>query len=128
MKQQAKRDSIIIDDDDLNNTICEKIIELTMPESVVQTFIDPNEGLQYILAKYPDMNAETTVLLLDINMLDISGWDILDRLEKIPDLANHHLKIYMLTSSVSPNDHEIAGAYSLVSGLISKPLSRAKLD
>ena len=127
MNQEAIRNFIIIDDDSLSNTICAKIIQLSVPGSATVSFTDPGEGLEYIYSKYKNINDEKVVLFLDINMPDITGWDVLHKIEEIPGLTQQGLKIFMLSSSVSPDDKQKAALYSLVSGFISKPLSNAKL-
>jgi len=120
-------DYIVIDDDPINNMICDKIIQLTIPGAIVKTFTDGKEGLEYIRANYPGNDAKKAILFLDINM-PVSGWVVLDMFQYFPDSVKECVKIFMLSSSVNPHDKEKAGANPSVSGYISKSLSREKLQ
>jgi len=127
MNDNSLPDFIIIDDDPINNLICQKMIELTIQGATVHTFTIPEKGLEYIMSAYIVENAKNAILFLDINMPHLNGWDVLERFKNFPDLVKQHIKIYMLSSSVDPQDQEKAGDSPLVSGFISKPLSQAKL-
>jgi CheY-like chemotaxis protein len=64
--------------------------------------------------KLPDL------ILLDINMPHMDGWQFLKELEKMPCKVD--VTVYLVTSSVDPGDIEKARASRLVSGYINKPL------
>ena len=128
MTQHLTPDFIVIDDDPMNNLICAKILEFTFPKSKTNTFIHPRDGLNYILLNYLEEKNTPLILFLDINMPDLSGWDVLDHLKEFSDKVMARMKIYMLSSSICPEDKEKTATYSFVSGYINKPLSKAKLD
>ncbi|MCW3123182.1 MAG: Receiver protein of a two-component response regulator [Flavipsychrobacter sp.] len=128
MKEAMIDDFIVIDDDRINNIISLKIIEITIPGSIVHTFTDPEKGLEYILSRYADPGVKNAILFLDINMPSLSGWDVLDVLENAPAPLKEHVKIFMLSSSVDAKDREKANSRPLVSGYVSKSLSQAKLQ
>ncbi len=127
MEQKSIPDFIVFDDDVINNLICEKIIQTTIPGAIVQTFTEPERGLEYILATYADDNSNNAILFLDINMPSLNGWEVLDKLDEFPDVVKGHIKIFMLSSSVDPLDTEKARDNPLVSGYIMKSLSQVKL-
>jgi CheY-like chemotaxis protein len=128
MNNNTLPDFIIIDDDPINNLICQKMVELTIKGSFMQTFTEPEKGLEYLMSAYAAENAKNAILFLDINMPHLNGWDVLERFKNFPGSVKQHIKIYMLSSSVDPQDQEKAGDSPLVSGFISKPLSQAKLQ
>lgn len=128
MEQGTIPEFVVIDDDLLNNIICEKIIQYTIPGAEVQTFNEPEKALEYIQSAYSGIQAKQAVLFLDINMPSLTGWEVLDRLKKFPDLITEHLKIFMLSSSVDPKDEEKAVNNPLVTGYIRKSLSQVKLQ
>ena len=128
MKQHILPDFIVIDDDVINNMICHKIIELTIPGAVVKTFIKPEKGLEYIARTYSDNGAKDAVVFLDINMPSINGWEVLDRLNHFPEHVKDRVKIFMLSSSVDPNEKDKANNNQLVSGYLTKSISKAKLE
>lgn len=66
------------------------------------------------------------IIFLDINMPILNGWEFLDLLNS-HDL-NKLPKIYMLTSSISPEDVNKSENHPLVTGYFTKPLSLDKLS
>ena len=127
MQQNIIPDFMIIDDDPMNNLICAKILEFTFPKAKVNSFVDPRDGLNYLLLNYIQDKNIPLLLFLDINMPDLSGWDVLDHLKEFSDQVMARMKIYMLSSSICPEDKEKAASYPFVSGYINKPLSKIKL-
>ena len=128
MKKNILPDFIVIDDDPLNNELCTQIIQLTFSKAVVNTFTDPQEGLDYIQATYADKKAGKAILFLDINMPVLNGWDVLCKFHNFPDVITERVKIFILSSSINILDKEKALGDSLVADYISKPLVDVKLQ
>ncbi len=122
MKKQHP-DFIVIDDDKINNILCRKIIHSVTPEIDIQTFFDPNAGLRYIKSAYGSREVNDVILLLDINMPTLLGWDVLDEFKTFSEVIKNHFKIFMLSSSVDPRDKQRADSSPFVSGYIEKPLT-----
>jgi two-component system chemotaxis response regulator CheY len=127
MNSAMKNYFIIIDDDQLNNMICSRIIDLTLPGSGISTFTSPENGVDYLSSNYITPRDNPAILFLDINMPSLTGWDVLDKISAFPERVKENLKIYMLSSSVDQQDKEKAGNHPLVSGYVTKPLSKVKL-
>ena len=127
MEQETKLDFIVIDDDPMNNIICRKMIELTVPGATVNTFTLPREGLAYILATFSINSDDNAILFLDINMPVLNGWEVLEKFSEFPEMVKKKVKIYMLSSSVDLQDKENAENNPFVSGYITKSISQAKL-
>ncbi len=74
------------------------------------------------------MQNKPDVIFLDINMPDMDGWGFL-KLYSI-DIHDNNNKplIYILSSSVDPNDKSLASISGLVSGFISRPFDMDKLN
>lgn len=118
-------DKIILIDDDtilnhLNKTVIRKFLS---PNSVdIVSFDKPKDGLAYIEAGREN-DDEKAILLLDINMPDLSGWDVLDKMCGLEKKTIENITIYILSSSIDQADENKAAKYPLVSGFLSKPLS-----
>jgi len=116
---------IVIDDDQINNMLCKYSIRQVNNELETNTFLEPEKGFEYILSNYSKLDKSLpTVLLLDINMPTCSGWDFLDKFEKLDEQIKNQIKVYMLSSSVDPKDMEKAKANSNVVDYIVKPLNK----
>ncbi len=121
-------DFIIIDDNGINNNICQMVIEKSLVGSVVRTFTEPENGLEHIKYKYQLANANNSViLLLDINMPTLNGWEVLEQFEQLPKEVQQMFKIFMLSSSVTQQDKTQAQNHPFVNGYIEKPLTIARL-
>ncbi|WP_316744847.1 response regulator [Pedobacter antarcticus] len=116
---------LVIDDDDINIFIIKKIVEKTGYDAKMvaktngQLAIDYLKDLQQKNMSLPDL------ILIDINMPVLNGWEFLEVYEKLGILQDSDM--YMLSSSVYENDIEKAKTYKTVKGFISKPLSIERL-
>lgn len=113
---------ILIDDDMVNNFLSGLFIEAVVGKSEIQSFDDPEKGLEYITAEYSN-NKNPTLLFLDINMPILSGWDFLEEFDKFDEKIKDCFKIYMLSSSFHPDDEQRARDNKNVAGYIEKPIS-----
>lgn len=107
---------ILIDDDEINNFIVPKLIRTIYPEVEVKKFIDPFEAL-YKLSE-SEITPET-IVLLDLNMPLMDGWQFLDQLAE----KNLKCNVFILTSSENPFDLEHSKKNELVKGFFTKPMT-----
>jgi len=114
---------IAIDDDRIDNMICSKIIQQVIPGVEVKTFTDPEDGLEFFQSSYLTNENKYGILFLDINMPTLTGWEVLERFKNFPDDFRKRLKIFILSSSVSPRDKELADNNPMVCDFIQKPLT-----
>ena len=117
---------IVIDDDKFSNMLCSHIIGSALPDATVHTFLDPEEALQFISSTDFSI-VGNMILLLDINMPVLSGWDVLDRIAAMDESNQNALRIYMFSSSVDKRDRTRALGNKLVRDYIEKPLDSAKV-
>ncbi len=94
---------IIVDDDPINNMLSTMAIETAIKEVSIRAFEDPEAGLAFIQNNFvPDISP--TILLLDLNMPTLTGWQFLEEYDKIDNLDKDDIKIFMLSSSLDPLD------------------------
>ncbi len=102
-----------IDDDEIFQFGLSRMVQLHQIQlNLVQTTIG-EEGLEMITQLKPD------IVLLDLNMPDIDGWNVLDNLN---GPMTQNIKVIVLSSSIDPNDKTRSLAYSNVRSYWSKPL------
>lgn len=118
----------IIDDDPIFIYGTKRLMaEIDFCETVLvfQNGQDAMDGLNKITAKgekLPD------VILLDLNMPIMNGWEFLEYFVKIPNFYREKVVIYIISSSVDPRDLERIKNYEAVKNYILKPISKKDLE
>jgi CheY-like chemotaxis protein len=116
---------LVIDDDDINIFIIKKIVEKTGFSVNMVAKTNGQLAIDYLQEITGDATQFPHLILIDINMPVLNGWEFIETYEKmnIPKAVD----MYMLSSSVYENDIEKAKTYQVVKGFISKPLSIDRL-
>jgi CheY-like chemotaxis protein len=116
---------LVIDDDDINIFIIKKIVEKTgFPVNMVAK-TNGQLAIDYLNEIAGDAEQFPHLILIDINMPVLNGWEFIEAYEKMN--ITKAVDMYMLSSSVYENDIEKAKTYKVVKGFISKPLSIDRL-
>lgn len=120
---------MLVDDDELNNTLSKMVIKKVLDDVEVTDFLEPNDALNYIQAESSKLaNGEIVTLFLDINMPSISGWEFLDLFDAFTDRIKNQFNIYILSSSIDPADISRAKLNPLVVDFVEKPMKKAILS
>jgi CheY-like chemotaxis protein len=114
----------IVDDDPIHQQITQIMIDRQGISNSMQAFSDAQEVLDYLMGHQGDCNALPDVILLDLNMPVMDGWEFLDAYSSLSNTLCRKIQIYVLTSSIDENDRERVGSYAFVKGYLTKPLSR----
>ena len=113
----------IIDDDSIHQRIAQIMIEKHKLFDDYMSFTEAEMAIVFIKKNKNIKEALPDVILLDLNMPVMDGWDFLNVFEKISKDLNKEVKIFILSSSVDEKDIIKSKGFSSVSGFISKPLS-----
>ena len=114
---------LLIDDDEINNFLSREIINLYMPLTKVDSFTNPEEALEYIREKLKLQQPLPDIILLDINMPLMDGWEFLKAIDTLEQRNHFTTTVYLYTSSVYHEDKLKAKNYSIVKKLFTKPLT-----
>jgi len=119
---------LLIEDDPITVLVCERITKLS---GFAEQFHASGNGLDAVeyLNKTANERPEDLpdLIFLDINMPIMNGWEFLDQFDKIESLFQRLPIIYILSSTVDPEDQRKALSYPIVKNFISKPLTKAHL-
>ena len=118
---------LIIDDDEINNFIAAKLIDKIQPKAKVITCVNGLEGINHVKNKLNNQDEFPDIILLDINMPVMNGWEFLDEYEIFKKEIKKKVSINMLSSSVYNDDILKAKTYKTVNKFISKPLTVEKI-
>lgn len=116
----------IIDDEQVSFFITQRMLSLNKLSGDVHNFLSAEEALSFLNKSkgedFPD------VILLDLNMPAMDGWEFLDAISpKWASLMNK-VKIYILTSSFDYLDKLRAKEHPMISGLLHKPISSESIE
>ncbi len=115
---------VLIDDDATTNFLNKLIIEKSNLVDEVLTFDSGQDALNFFNS---EKNEEDEMLvLLDINMPVMNGWQFLDHYETLNKSSSK--KIVILTSSINPTDRQLAEGKKEILEYKSKPLSMDMLS
>lgn len=116
---------ILIDDDPIINLVHKKVIIKNDLEAEVTDFISGKKALDYLKnSNYTEKN----IILLDINMPEMNGFEFLDALLKHKGINCDQFNIFILTSSLNNKDKEQATQYPILKGYLEKPLDISNLQ
>lgn len=109
---------VFVDDDKVQHMINKRILLKVDPTLKLMFFESPTVALEWLSSNKAD------ILLLDINMPQMKGWEVLDELER----RGIDLQVKMLTSSMDPEDIEESKNYKMVNGFLNKPLKEKEVE
>lgn len=102
-----------VDDDELQLELVSGILKKAKPDLEMISMSHGRHLLERLKQEAPD------VLLLDLNMPVLSGWDVLEIMTK----ESHSIPTWILSSSINPRDKTRSQSYKLVRGFLVKPLT-----
>jgi CheY-like chemotaxis protein len=112
---------LVIDDDDINIFIMKKMVQKTGYETDMVSKTNGQIAIDYIKELIETNQPLPDLILIDVNMPVLNGWEFLESYEELN--VEKNIEMYMLSSSIYENDREKAKTFKSVKGFICKPLS-----
>lgn len=113
----------IVDDDPIHQQITEIMLDRLSISNVVTKFSDAQDVLEHIRAQCNNASELPDVILLDLNMPVMDGWEFLEAFSQVRPTLIKHIKVYVLTSSIDEKDKERVSQFTFVEGYLTKPLT-----
>ncbi|PST82754.1 response regulator [Pedobacter yulinensis] len=115
----------IIDDDQIFTYLLSKKMKLLSFSDTLLVFKNGLEALKYLHPILESPEILPSVILLDLNMPVLDGWQFLDEFTKFK--INKKITVYIVSSSIDEADHERARGYKEVSQFFVKPITEKDL-
>lgn len=118
---------LLIDDDETNNFLVSHLINQSQITENIHIALNGEEGLNK-LKELCTQNIKVDLILLDINMPVMNGFEFLEEYERLTKEHHSRSAIMMVSSSVHPADLERIKSFESVNDFIEKPLTEQLLD
>ena len=118
----------LVEDDNLFAMLLKRLIKKVGHVNHLGTFGNGLDILNYIKDNAADTEKLPDIILLDLNMPIMDGWQFLDEFNHIHESLPKSIKIYILSSSIFTADVEKSKQYKTVTDYLIKPLSEKKLQ
>lgn len=112
---------LVVDDNDDDLFFAQIVLKAACVAAGVDLKETGQLALDYLASP---QGQEVDIILLDINMPEMSGFEFLDLYQPLYDQGLVQAPVVMHSSSSAPTDKSKASAYGCVRGYMVKPISR----
>lgn len=117
----------LIDDDDVFVFLTSRMLEKYKLVDLIKIFDNGYDALVYIKENLDNIEALPDIILLDLSMPIMDGWQFLEEYVKINPRIGKKITLFICSSSISPDDYTRAMNINAVSDFIIKPMTKEKL-
>ncbi len=118
---------LLVEDDPITIMVCDRILRMNNFSEKVTSCVNGRIALDHLL-QLKGSESLPLIIFLDINMPVMNGWDFLEEFDFIKNDFKTMPRIFLLSSTVDPEDYKRAKQYSMVQDFISKPLNKEALE
>ena len=122
---------LCIEDDPIALMLCKKVISrFNFSENIV-TAVNGQDALHFFNNIKYEPNAlenRPQLILLDLNMPIMGGWDFLDHFTQNDYQQFNNIPVVILSSTIDPEDLSKAKEYPLIVDFLSKPINSDMLN
>lgn len=116
---------LLVDDDEAARYLSQRLLRRLGLQAQVRQASNGLEALQQVQADCQAGFHNRLLVLLDLNMPVMSGFDFLEAYRHLPETCRQDIKVVVLSSSTQPDD--VRQAQDLAADFVSKPLTEEVL-
>jgi len=122
------RKLVFIDDDPIDHFLMKHILRGKNYFDTTTYTIYGSLVLDYIEEHKSDPEKLPDMIFVDLNMPLFSGWDFLKRMEQMQNEISKDIPVFVISSSLRPDDMATSSKYSFVHDFISKPVNSEEIE
>jgi CheY-like chemotaxis protein len=119
---------VMIDDNPMEHLIMQSIFDHNELFHDASHCLEGRTIIEFLTNHKSNTEELPDLIFLDLNMPEFSGWDFLIEFERLYLSFPKPISVYIVTSSVNPDDKIRALQYSFVRDFLIKPVSKDKLE
>jgi CheY-like chemotaxis protein len=119
---------LLIDDNEADNLFHARTIRKADVCNHLEVATGGQQALDYLVKSGTEEFPRPDLIFLDINMPGMNGFEFLEEYSKLDPKMKSKMVVFMLTSSLMPQDSERAMSSGEVSEFLNKPLSQQKVQ
>lgn len=116
---------LLVDDSESINFIHSRIIKKAKCAQQCVAVTSGQDALDFLQSKENDQYQKPNLILLDINMPSMDGWEFAKRHSQLPNDQQADVVLFMLTASLNRDDELKVEQLNYVDGVCIKPLTIA---
>lgn len=114
---------LLVDDSESVNFIHSRIIKKAKCAQNCVAVTDGQKALDFLQSKENEQHPKPNLILLDINMPGMDGWEFAERHNKLPSNQQADIVVLMLTASLNRDDELKVEQLNYIDGVCVKPLT-----
>ena len=119
---------LLVDDDYVTNFLNTKVLEQAKVTEHIEVKLNGQEALEFLTNKEHHTDAAPNLILLDLNMPVMDGWEFLQAYHEESLDQKNKSNIILLSASANPDDVKRAKNIPFVCGFKTKPLTSEVLE
>ncbi|HXB95639.1 MAG TPA: response regulator [Puia sp.] len=117
----------LIDDDPIFVYLTRRIIASIDRQCRIDEFADGDLAIRYLQKIHEKTELLPDIIFMDISMPVMDGWEFLNEYSVLKPKIEKDIALFIVSSSISPQEVERSKTYSAVSDFLIKPLERGKI-
>ena len=119
---------LLVDDDEITNYLSSEVLQFHFKNAEITVVMNGEEAMQHLFGQLKLNAPLPDVMLVDINMPYMDGWEFLEILEDTNREEFKNIAIFMYTSSVYFEDIDRGKNNSLLKNILTKPLDNNSIN
>lgn len=125
---ENKMKIMLVDDDSTFRFIFKKQLEKDPTFEIQKEAVHGDDALAYLQSLRGGAESFPDMIVLDINMPVMDGWQFLDAYAELSKKTGMNIPVCMLSSTINQMDFDKSKTYNAVKSFFTKPLTQEAMD